>query len=462
MKKDNDKTFQSVHSLYISRIAALLCWGFLLPSICALADENSRPFVTLDVQDGQTFLFLGDSITHDSLYTQYVEDYFYTRYPDRRIRFVNAGVGADWAIDGLDRFKDDVASHNPDIVTVLFGMNDGSYQGYNDKLFEQYKRNMEELLTRIDALDATAILMGPTIFDTRVSRRKLPDWMLPGHPERSAKDVTSHYTPLLAYYGAWLRDQAQYRGLGYVDLQPIMHRVSREQRAEQPDFTMIPDTVHPDENGHAVMAFAILDQMGADSLVSSIAARKIQGRWEIDGGGGSISKVQPFDNGLAFTFVAESLPWVLPEEAQAGYGFVDAGHKLSQEKLRVYGLGSGMYTLMIDNEAVGRYSDEQLAMGIDLQDNPLTPQYQQALQVALLNKQRNKIVFQTREFWWKVRDKYHRPWRKGEKPKGYKAYKAKLDKEVADLYKQIEAVTNKIYVANQPAARRYEMSPCCP
>ena len=43
----------------------------------------------LDLQDGDTLVFCGDSITHKCLYTQYVETYFYTRYPQRRITFDN-------------------------------------------------------------------------------------------------------------------------------------------------------------------------------------------------------------------------------------------------------------------------------------------------------------------------------------------------------------------------------------
>jgi hypothetical protein len=63
----------------------------------------------LELKDGDTVVFLGDSITHQCLYTQYVEDYFYTRFPNVHIRFHNAGVGGDRAADALARFDQDVA-----------------------------------------------------------------------------------------------------------------------------------------------------------------------------------------------------------------------------------------------------------------------------------------------------------------------------------------------------------------
>ena len=77
----------------------------------------------IDLQDGDTLVFLGDSITHQCLYTQYVEDYFYARYPKLRLIFHNAGVGGDRAKNALDRFDEDVAAFKPKYVTILLGMN---------------------------------------------------------------------------------------------------------------------------------------------------------------------------------------------------------------------------------------------------------------------------------------------------------------------------------------------------
>jgi len=58
----------------------------------------------IELKDGDTLVFLGDSITHQCLYTQYIEDYFYTRYPDRRICFHNSGIGGDRAADVVSEY----------------------------------------------------------------------------------------------------------------------------------------------------------------------------------------------------------------------------------------------------------------------------------------------------------------------------------------------------------------------
>src|SRR5688500_5067517 len=51
-------------------------------TVPAVAPEPAIPEVKalsgpIQLKDGDTFVFLGDSITHQCLYTQYVEDYFY-------------------------------------------------------------------------------------------------------------------------------------------------------------------------------------------------------------------------------------------------------------------------------------------------------------------------------------------------------------------------------------------------
>lgn len=79
----------------------------------------------LGLKDGDRIIWIGDSITHQCQYTQYVEDFFYTRYPKMRLHFRNAGVSGDVAADALNRFDDDIASFKPTVATVLLGMNDG-------------------------------------------------------------------------------------------------------------------------------------------------------------------------------------------------------------------------------------------------------------------------------------------------------------------------------------------------
>ena len=152
-------------------IPALVLTLFSLASPLTRAQEAAPALPSMpakiDLQDGDTLVFLGDSITHQRLYTQYVEDFFYTRYPDRRINFHNAGIGGARAWDALQRVNRDVLDYNPRYVTILLGMNDGSYQPFNTEIFKTYQRDMTQLVAEIREGGATPILMSPTMFDAR-------------------------------------------------------------------------------------------------------------------------------------------------------------------------------------------------------------------------------------------------------------------------------------------------------
>src|SRR3954466_9180146 len=128
--------------------------AFAIATAPLIAQQPTAPaFKTIvekiDLQDGDTFVFLGDSITHQCLYTQYVEDYYYTRYPKLHLHFHNAGVSGDRAQDALTRFDEDVAAQKPKYVSILLGMNDGGYTKFEQPIFDTYQAGMTKVLDQI-------------------------------------------------------------------------------------------------------------------------------------------------------------------------------------------------------------------------------------------------------------------------------------------------------------------------
>ena len=79
------------------------------------------------LRKGDRIIFLGDSITEQQLYTNYVEAYLASRYPELKLTFFNAGWGGDTAPGGCNRLDRDVLALKPDVVTICYGMNDGGY-----------------------------------------------------------------------------------------------------------------------------------------------------------------------------------------------------------------------------------------------------------------------------------------------------------------------------------------------
>jgi len=410
----------------------------------------------MDLKDGDTVVFLGDSITHQCLYTQYVEDYFYTHFPQIHIKFHNSGVGGDRASDAIIRFEDDVASFKPKYVTILLGMNDGAYRDFDKGVFDTYQKGMTTVLEKISALGATAIPMTPTMHDARAARIR----------NKGGEPRDTYYNGVLALYGAWLREQAQVRGLGFVDMYSPLNNLTLEQRKKDANFTMIPDAVHPAAPGQVIMAAAVINDICPRGPVSAITVQDKGGKLAPAAVNGKIADFQAGDDKVSFTFTANSLPWVLPAEAAEGYKLATAGHRLSNEKITVRNLKPGKYELKIDGQSVGTWPDSQLAFGVELEGNEKTPQYQQALQVTTLNKERNdKAVRPLRNLWGAMKGKRNEiakaeatkdpqlDTKKEAFTKWTEEFKANVAKQKA-LAEEYEA---KIYAANQPMARKYEL-----
>jgi len=55
-----------------------LLWLTIVAAHCTplFAEEFKGPIAAIEPKDGDTIVFLGDSITQQCLYTQYVENYF--------------------------------------------------------------------------------------------------------------------------------------------------------------------------------------------------------------------------------------------------------------------------------------------------------------------------------------------------------------------------------------------------
>lgn len=410
------------------------------------------PLDKLDLKDGDSIVFLGDSITHQCLYTQYIEDYYYTRYPTLHLHFHNSGVGGDRAADALARFDMDVAAYKPKYVTILLGMNDGGYKQWDPATFEAYQKGMLELLEKIKGIGATAIVMGPTMYDH--------DALLL-NPKTKAKfdsDAGRYYNAVLAYYGTYMRDEAHERGLAYVDMFAALNDLSAQARLKDPNFTMIPGAVHPDANGHTVMATAFVQTVNAPHVVSATIARlDAKGGWKVTTNpGGKTSEVEGDATHLSFISDEPCLPWILPPEAAIGYKLSTAGHHFSNESLQVQGLTPGRYELKIDGQAIGTYPAAVLAFRIELQNFDKTPQYQQALEVATLNKEKqDKATHPMRDLYGKLKGV-----RRNAKttPEVLSAYIEEMKPKVAELEKLEAEYDQKIYAAAQPKPHTFEIT----
>ena len=462
--------FLPPHECPMKRFTFLLLVVVSLVVPAAAQEDASKAVDAIQVGDaslqaGDTVVFLGDSITHQRLYTQYIEDFFITRFPHTELKFHNAGIGGDKAWDALQRLDRDVLSKDPKLVTILLGMNDGRYQAFNHEIFATYESDMTTLLDRLQDAGTTVSPITPTMFDAVAARA-----MLRRRPREES--MLRQYNAVLAYFGTWLRGEADRRGMRSIDMFSPLNHLTRVARKDDPEFTFIKDAIHPGSGGQLIMAHAWLENLGMQRPVSNLTLVPTNKGYRARAMGGKVTELSGTDGEIQFTFLADALPWVTPADTEVAAKMLKLDHKFSREGFQVHGLAAGKYELLIDGTSIGQFTHTQLAAHIELQRFPSTPQSVQAAKVIAMNKARNETTIKDLRGHWVLSRNLARDKRSLAEATD-EAVKAKLKVKVAGGEKKMEGFEEKlvaletkaaeelkaIYEAAKPAPHRYELRP---
>ena len=128
----------------------------------------------------ETIVFIGDSITDagrcEAVYSPFGYGYvnftanrLLAKYPDFNINIINTGISGNTIRDLKQRWERDCINHQPDILSVLIGIND-VWRQYTERLdeavfLEEYELTYKRLLTLVkDKNDCQLVLMQPFMF----------------------------------------------------------------------------------------------------------------------------------------------------------------------------------------------------------------------------------------------------------------------------------------------------------
>lgn len=346
---------------------------------------SAEPFA-----DGDTVVFLGDSITHSGRYHEFIADFYRTRYPERRIRFVNSGIGGDSAVGAMKRIKEDVEEYRPTRVAIHFGMNDIDRGVYtlktNAGLLRRradaqacYRANLDALIAKVKAAapQAALIYLSTTIYDDTAVATNIPKgatgWATVNQVGCSAG---------LAQMAGHVLSKAKAEGVMGVDWYSPLNDYLIAHQAADPHFMLTSwDRVHPGALGHSIMAWTFLEAQGVSPVVSEVRIDAAKGEVAACENA-TVSDLAVGDEGLSFSLLENSLPFPVDPSAREAALELNVAERLNRETLAVAGLSGGCYALLIDGAEVGRYCAEELAAGVNLAFNEKTPQYAQAQSVA--------------------------------------------------------------------------------
>lgn len=339
------------------------------------------------------YLALGDSITRGGQYHSYVHLFLTTRFPEKKIDLFNAGISGDTAAGALKRLDWDVLPHNPDLVSIMFGMNDvGSSDLYGPtspspqveeqrrKRIDSYEQNLQEVVKRLRNKNAQVILIMPSILDETVR-----------------SDATNYpgKNQALGEAAERVKKMATEQGLPLVDFHTPMLALNQRLQTSDPTFSLIgKDRIHPAAPGHFVMAYLYLQALKAPSEVATIVIDKSDGAASTNC---TVDEVSIQQDGIKFRYTAKALPFPVEKDITPALEWVPFTEEFNQEVLKISDLPAGSYRLEIDGKQIRSYSAEELSKGINIATEPETPQYQQALKVLSLFKKRWAAISKLRD-----------------------------------------------------------------
>ncbi len=409
-------------------------WLYLLALLLSGAASAQDGFY---LKNGDRVVFYGDSITEQRLYTTFVETYVVTRFPKLNVSFVHSGWGGDRVTGGgggpIDRrLQRDVLPYKPTVVTIMLGMNDGSYRAFDQKIFDTYAGGYQRIVQQLkrDLPGLRLTLIQPSPYD---------DMTRPPTFEGG-------YNAVLVRYSEFIKELAGKERADIADLNTPVVAALKKATATDPAQAqrVIPDRIHPGAGGHLVMAAALLKAWHAPAVVTAI---------EIDAAKGKTTRIEnaqvselKSEGMLSWTQADAALP--LPVDMNDAVLALsvrssDVIEALNQQVLKVTGLSAPRYQLKIDGETIGSFLQEQLSAGLNLAALP-TPMARQAKAVHALTLKHNNLHFAA---WRQVQV----PFQDDKSPNIAKAVEAMNALEAEVIAEQRTAA--------QPKPHRYELTP---
>ena len=235
----------------------------LLLALCACPLHAADEFLP----GVKRIVFLGDSITHGGGYIEDFEIYLFARHPARKFDVVDLGLSSE-TVSGLseeghaggkfprpdlhERLERALPKTKPDLVFACYGMNDGIYLPLEESRFAKFREGMEWLHDKVTAAGAKIIHVTPPSFHP-LSARAVPD----ADGNKPIAELGG-YNLVLDHYSSWLMEQRKARGWRVIDIHRPMNAFIAAQRRTNPDFVFAKDGVHPNAEGHALIADALI------------------------------------------------------------------------------------------------------------------------------------------------------------------------------------------------------------
>ena len=224
-------------------------------NLCLAADSAAPKSLLIE---NARVAVIGDSITEQRIYSKFIECYLLACTGRKDITVFQFGWSGERADGFAARLANDLAVFLPNVATTCYGMNDGSYQPYNEAIGKAYETNMGRVITGLKAAGVQHIAVGsPGGVD--------PDFF------KGRLDGTI-YNDNLAHLRDIAKKLASDNGLAFANVHDTMMTALPKAKAAL-GATYAPfggDGFHPAPAGQLLMASAFLKALGLDGEIGTI------------------------------------------------------------------------------------------------------------------------------------------------------------------------------------------------
>ena len=237
----------------------------LLMAVFAFQFGFCTALVADNIPENARLAIVGDSITQQIKYSTYMEAYLLMCAGRRDINVAQYGWGGERADGFANRAENDLQCFKPAVVTLCYGMNDGGYRAFEEKIGSTYEKNMSNVLEKLKKLGVSQVVVGsPGAVDTKYFKRSIPN-----QGDKSAADV---YNDNLKHLRDIDEKLAADNKLIFADLHTAMIDAMAKAKKEYGDDYDVcgRDGVHPNSNGHLIMAYSMLKALGCDGNIGEI------------------------------------------------------------------------------------------------------------------------------------------------------------------------------------------------
>jgi lysophospholipase L1-like esterase len=267
----------SIPSFRLNKTLAIVL--FLMSSFLPSVGLSANPPIAGKV------LFLGDSITYAGEYLTLIETAWRMQKANTPVDILNLGLPSE-TVSGLsepghaggafprpdlhERLTRVLDQVRPDVVVACYGMNDGIYHPLSDEGFQAYKNGITKLIDETKRRNIKLIVLTPAFFDALPIQERL----LPAGRETYPQPYVG-YDDVLQTYADWLIS-LRTEEMPVIDVHLAMKEAVQLRRENDPKFTFASDGVHPNSEGHKVIAEAIAKEWDLNLSESDSQTSQIQ------------------------------------------------------------------------------------------------------------------------------------------------------------------------------------------